>query len=94
MQKTTIVVNQSDRAFWDKLQRHPQLRERMEKILALAESPEHLGQKADQIEDLLIQEVRRLGAQTMQDWAQGVERAIGEEMKDKKPSTYCGKKNE
>ena len=92
MRKKTEKTDRGDEALLEKLRRHPELRERIEKILALADSPEHQGKTADEIEELLIEEVRRLGAETMRDWAQGVERAIGEEMKQRKPSTYSGKK--
>lgn len=93
MPKKQPATPASDRAFLAKLERHPELRERMERILNLAEAPEHQGRTADEIEAMLIEEVRRLGAETMKDWAQGVEGAIGLEMKTKKPAIYPGKKN-
>lgn len=94
MRKRPQKIEQGDEALLEKLRRHPELRERIEKILALADSPEHQSKTANEIEEILIEEVRRLGAETMRDWAQGVEKAIGAEMQQRKPSTYSGKKNE
>ena len=93
MPKKQKSITASEQAFLAKMERHPELRERMERILNLAESPENQGRTADEIEGMLIEEVRRLGAETMKDWAQGVERAIGLEMESQKPSVYSGKKN-
>lgn len=83
----------SEEAFTAKLRRHPELREKMERILDLADSPENAHKTADEIEELLIEEVRRLGAQTMKDWAQQTETEIGREMKARTPAVYSGKKN-
>ena len=51
-----------------------------------------LGRTADKIEDLLIEELRRLGNQTMQEWATCVHARVSAEMKNKASSYYFSKK--
>lgn len=65
----------------------------MEKILGLADSPEHQHLSADQVEELLVEEVRKLGAETMRQWAQGVESSIAQEMQQQNPRPFNSKKN-
>ena len=75
-----------------RLREHPHLMERFESILALAESEEGKLRTADEIEALLIEEVRRLGAETMQAWACGAHEQVARDFKAKNPSSYPGKK--
>ncbi len=77
-----------------KLRRHPDLQSSIERILELADDPENAHKSADEIEEMLVEQVRRLGAQTMKDWAQNAEAEIGSEMQNRKPATYRTKKNE
>ncbi len=85
-------LNESDRRLLDRLNRHPHLKQRFEAILQLADNDGQELRTADEIETLLVEEVRRLGAQTMQDWASGAHQRLVEEIKQKNPSSYCGKK--
>lgn len=94
MAKKSKKTKTSDQAFLEKLNRHPDLKERMEKILGLAEDPQYQHLSADELETMLIEEVRKLGAETMRGWANGVEDAIGQEFKATTPGSHCSKKNE
>jgi hypothetical protein len=84
MQKKTIT-EQKDQRLLERLNRRPDLKERIEAILALAEEGEE-GElrSADEIEALLVEEIRRLGSQTMQEWAEGAHAKVSAEMKQKK----------
>ena len=83
---------ESDRRLLDRLDRHPHLKERFAAILELAESEGSELRTADEIETLLVEEVRRLGAQTMTAWARRAHQRVVEEVQQKEPSSYCGKK--
>lgn len=50
-----------------RLERHPQLLERFEAILELSQSDEL--KTVDEIEGVLIEEVRKLGGETLGSWA-------------------------
>ena len=65
----------SDVELLSKLESHPELRSRFESILQIAENPEGTLQEADATELRLIEEVRKLGQETMQSWAQKQDKA-------------------
>ena len=83
---------ESDKGLLERLNRHPDLKQRIEAILGLAENEGDPLRTADEVEALLIEQVRRLGAETMSDWARGAHAQVAAEMKVKDPSSYCGKK--
>jgi hypothetical protein len=87
------TIKQSDQQLWERWNAHPELKQRFEAILALAEGEKAGEQTADEIEGLLIEEVRRLGAQTMGAWARGAHARIAAEVQAQNPGSYCGKKN-
>jgi hypothetical protein len=78
----------------ERLHAHPQLRARVEAILAIAEAEAGTLETADEAEQRVIDEVRRLGQEVLQDWAmgkvrqgaealrQGMERALGHGQKN------------
>jgi hypothetical protein len=78
-----------EKRFWEKLRSHPELLERFEAILEITESP---SGTADQVEELLVAEVRRLGNKAMQDWVQGAEEKAAEELRQKTPGARVRKK--
>lgn len=61
----------ADERFYERLKKHPVLRERFESILDIAENVNGDCLKADDAEEHVIQEVRKLGQTTLQDWADG-----------------------
>lgn len=83
---------ESDKELLERLNRHPDLKQRIQAILDLAENEGGPLRTADEVEALLIEEVRRLGAETMSDWAREAHEQVAKEMKAKDPSSYCGKK--
>jgi hypothetical protein len=74
----------------EKLRRHPHLLEQIEAILALAESSEG---SADEVESLLIEEIRRLGKTTMESWASHAEELAAQQFKADHADARHGKKN-
>ena len=83
----------ADQQLLARLNAHPELKARIVAILQLAENGEGPLRTADEIEALLIEEVRRLGAQTMQDWAHGAQARVEAEVKAEHPGAYRSKKN-
>ena len=76
----------------EQLRKHPQLLERFRSILEISDSAEGTIKKADEIEALLIEEMRRLGNATMTSWASRAEQTLAEELAQKNPSAGVRKK--
>ena len=55
----------------DRLQAHPVLQERLEALLAMVEAEGGTLDRADDVEQRVIEEQRRLGHDLLQDWATG-----------------------
>ncbi len=87
-----LSAQQSDLELLERLNRHPEMKERFLAILALAEGQSAEVGTADEVEALLVEEVRRLGAQSMGDWARSAHERIAAEVKRQNPASYCGKK--
>ncbi len=83
--------NSAEKKFIEGLRRRPALMERMQAIMDLADNGEAT---ADEIEALLIEEVRRLGADTMESWASSAEEQSAKEFKQQNPDSRYGKKND
>lgn len=75
-----------------RLRRHPRILERVQSILGIADNVEGPLKTADQIEELLIEETRRLGSATMHEWAAQAEERVGRELQDKHPAVLKRKK--
>jgi len=74
------------------LRGRPELMERLEAILALTDSEEGALRSADEIEELLIEEVRRLGRGAMEQWAKGAEERTARELRQSHPQARLKKK--
>ena len=68
------------RSLEERLNAHPHLRERFYQILSIAEDSEGKIEKADDAEQLVIDELRRLGQEVLQDWADRKEKQKTEEL--------------
>lgn len=75
----------------EELRRHPVLMERVEAILKLINKGEAT---ADQTEVMLVEELRRLGIDSMESWAVNAEEETAEEFKRENPDARYGKKND
>jgi hypothetical protein len=74
------------------LRRHPEMMERVQSILELAHSDDGPLKTADQVEELLIEEMRRLGKSTMSQWAAQAEERVSTELKSQDPTVLSRKK--
>jgi transposase len=75
------LVSQSEAQFLERLRQHPEMMERVQSILDIAYNTEGPLKSADQIEELLIQEMRRLGNTSMHQWATQAEQRVSRELK-------------
>ena len=76
----------------EQLREHPELRERFETILQISSNAEGPLKSADEVEALLIEEMRRLGNTTMGSWAAGAEQRLGQQFKEEHPPARARKK--
>jgi len=74
------------------LRQHPEMRDRFESILNLASNTDGPLKTADEVEALLIEEVRRLGHATMTQWAVRAEERVSQELKEQQPEVLSRKK--
>jgi len=83
------------RSLEERLNAHPHLRERVDQLLGIVEDTEGDLEKADEAERRVIEELRRLGQEVLQDWAVSKEKQKVEELRnasDRKVAGH-GKKN-
>lgn len=90
--KSDPTLNAAELRLVEQLRNHPELFERVRSILEIAASAEGTIKKADEIEALLIEEMRRLGHATMETWAGQAEQTLADELKQKDASASVRKK--
>jgi 2-iminoacetate synthase ThiH len=76
----------------ERLREHPELSERFEHILEITAHTDGPVKRADEIESLLIEEMRRLGNAAMGSWASQAERTLAEQLRQKDGSAVVRKK--
>jgi hypothetical protein len=74
------------------LRRKPLIMARLQEILAVANASDGPLKTADQVEEMLIQEMRKLGNATMTEWANQAQQRVGQELQDKHPAVLKRKK--
>ena len=83
----------NDERLLARLNQHPQLRARIERLVDLVEDAGDDLRKADEAERRVIEEVRRLGQAVLGDWAEGPVAKRAEEL-ERTPGVWReGKKN-
>lgn len=76
----------------EQLRAHPELLERFQTILQIASNEDGPLKTADEVEELLIQEMRRLGSTTMHQWANQAEERVTTELQREDPTVLSRKK--
>ena len=89
-EKTTKTIQQLAAGLADK----PELAQRLLEIVKLANEPTDSGKvrSADEVEALLIEEVRKLDSQTLASLAQGMDMKPGKELKAQAGQTQMREK--
>ena len=83
--------SQAERRLIEKLRERPDMMERVQNILSIAEEAGG-SMTADQVEALLVEEMRKLGNTTLRDWAVGVQERLGADLRQKETSLRSRKK--
>lgn len=74
------------------LRQHPEMRDRVQAVLAIVRNDEGPLKKADEVEELLIEQMRRLGNTSMCQWAGQAEERVSKELKQENPAVRSRKK--
>ena len=76
----------------EQLREHPEMMERVQSIFAITRNAEGPLKTADEVEELLIQEMRQLGNTSMRQWAMQAEERVSQELKRQHPGVRSRKK--
>ena len=87
-----IQISQSEVQLLEQLRQHPEMRARVQGILDIAYNEAGPLKTADQVEELLIQELRRLGNTSMHQWATQAEERVSRELKGQDATVRSRKK--
>lgn len=85
-------LSQSERNLIRRLRKQPKVMERVQRILEISNSSEGPLKTADEIEELLLEEMRRLGNDTMREWATQAEKRVGQELQEQDSTVLKRKK--
>ena len=77
----------------EQLRGHPEIMVRVQSLIAIVRNAEGPLQTADAVEELLVDEMRRLGNVTLRQWAIQAEERVSTELKRQDPTVRSRKKN-
>jgi hypothetical protein len=84
-------LSQAEQRLIEGLRQRPEMMTRVQSILDIA-SEAGGAKTADQVEELLVEEMRKLGNSTMRDWAGGVQERLSAELRQQEGSVRRRKK--
>ena len=79
-------LSRQEQQLIERLGRHPELMERFQSILEISVNADGPIETADEVEALLIEEVRRLGNTTMGSWAAKVQERLSNQLQHREMS--------
>lgn len=92
-QKTDApCLTQPETRLIEQLRQHPEMMVRVQRILEIARNAEGPLKTADEVEELLIQEMRHLGNVTLGRWATQAEERVSAQLKGQDPTVRSRKK--
>ena len=74
------------------LREHPHMQERVQAILAIVRNAEGPLKSADEVEGLLVEEMRQLGNTSMCQWIGQAQERVSKELKEQNPAVRSRKK--
>ena len=83
---------QSETELIKQLREHPEMMVRVQSILEIARNTEGPLKTADEVEELVVAEMRRLGNLTLSQWAIQAEERVSNELKRQDPTVRSRKK--
>jgi len=87
-----IPFTEQEQQIIEQMRRHPEMMARFESILAITSNAAVPLKTADEVEELLIAELRRLGNVSMCQWAAHAEARVGAELQQQDPPVLRRKK--
>jgi hypothetical protein len=84
--------SQQETQLIEQLRQHPAMMARVQSILEIASNAEGPLKTADEVEELLIEEIRQLGSTTLHHWAIQAEERVSAELKQQDPTVLSRKK--
>jgi hypothetical protein len=90
--KPAVALSPPELQMIERLREHPELMERFQSILEISTSADGPVKSADEVEGLLIEEMRRLGNATMGDWASSAEKRLAGQLEQKDVTARARKK--
>lgn len=93
MDKGTKIAVSKGESVGERLERHPELKERMERLLDVVENVSGDVKLADEAERRAIEELRLMGQQIMQGWGQRLADKEAQELEGKGEVVRQSKKN-
>ena len=93
MKKTSgqTEFSQEERELIERLRQRPEMMARVQSILDIA-SEAGGAKTADEVEELLVEEMRKLGNSTMREWAGGAQEQLTQELRAKDATLRSRKK--
>ena len=76
----------------EQLRQHPEMMVRVQSIMEIARNADGPLKTAEEVEELLIQEMRQLGNVTLSQWASQAEERVSTELKSQDPTVRSRKK--
>jgi hypothetical protein len=94
MKKKSVVqeFTSAEMKLVEQLRQHPEMMVRVQGIMEIARNEDGPLKTADEVEELLIQEMRQLGNATMGQWASQAEERVSRELKRQDPTVLSRKK--
>ena len=86
-------LSQSELRLIKQLREHPEILERVQSILDITNNKDGSDKKADEVEDLLVQEMRQLGHASLSEWAIQTEEQESNKLKTQDTTVRSRKKN-
>jgi hypothetical protein len=90
--KPAVGLSAQELEIIERLREHPELMERFQSILEISANAKGPVKSADEVEGLLIEEMRRLGNTTMGDWARSAEKRLAGQLEQKDVTARALKK--
>jgi hypothetical protein len=85
-------LTQSETRLIEQLRQHPEMMVRVQSIMEIARNADGPLKTADEVEELLIQEMRQLGNVTLSQWAIQAEERVSTELQGQDPTVRSRKK--
>jgi len=87
-QLTYPMSKNNDQSFLSRLNQHPKLRERMEALLNVVENTAGDCTKADDAEQYVIEELRKMGNDALHCWGDNAENKASEQLQEQQPKPH------